>query len=106
MNVFDSAESLWKHRSGQTTGVSGGKLWDRNSDASRPCGHHGGAGARSVGSSAARGGLRYAGRHGPAAQESAGPGVRRRGSPPARYQAWVRAQCGQPTEVVTSASNA
>jgi hypothetical protein len=110
MNVFDYAETLWNHRFSHTFGVSGanyGTGSDSRAGLESTWGGAIAAGSRSVHASAS-----------PDRASASGVGRARQGSVHPRamararlrradlYQACVRVQCGQPTEVVTSASNA
>ena len=80
MNVFDYAQTLWNHRVKPSLGASGAIMGPVQSREPAAYAH----GAVQI----------------PAGSRSVHERVRE------CYHACVRVQCGQPTEVVTSASNA
>jgi len=120
MNVFDYVQPLWNHRFSHTFGVSGANYGTGSESRAGHSSTWGGAitaGSRSVHASASGGSVwclaRASGIVGSAPGERVwGRFTRARCDARGRlcstspYQACVRVQWGQPTEVVTGASNA
>ena len=113
MNVFDYAQSLWNHRPSHTFGVSGA---NNGTGSDMRVGRVSAWGGANLGRLAVWVHACVRGHTDKSARvigASLGPGsgrpragARGRCAAGVAYQACVRAQCGQPTEVVTSASNA
>ena len=107
MNVFDYAQTLWNHRPSHTFGVSGATYGTGSESRAGRVSTWGGADLGRLAFCAAERVRDRADRPasgvGSPARAVARAGVYGRAY---AYQACVRVQWGQPTEVVTSASNA